>query len=117
MAEAYRQKQGSKAGKRPAHPAPGSFRRYARNLLRHWIGNAQTNGRDDARHQGKAGERRESAQNLGVWALVGMSIAAMGFYGSKGLFWAISSVILTGAAAASGIAWINSVGNLRRWTK
>jgi ACS family tartrate transporter-like MFS transporter len=54
-----------------------------------------------------------AAQNLGtVWALVGMSIAAMGFYGSKGPFWAIPSMILTGTAAASGIAWINSVGNL-----
>jgi hypothetical protein len=36
----------------------------------------------------------------------------MGFYGSKGPFWAIPSMILTGTAAASGIAWINSVGNL-----
>jgi MFS transporter, ACS family, tartrate transporter len=54
-----------------------------------------------------------AAQNLGtVWALVGISIAAMGFYGSKGPFWAIPSMILTGTAAASGIAWINSVGNL-----
>jgi MFS transporter, ACS family, tartrate transporter len=54
-----------------------------------------------------------AAQNLGtVWALVGISIAAMGFYASKGPFWAIPSMILTGTAAASGIAWINSVGNL-----
>jgi MFS transporter, ACS family, tartrate transporter len=54
-----------------------------------------------------------AAQNLGTaWALVGISIAAMGFYGSKGPFWAIPSMILTGTAAASGIAWINSVGNL-----
>jgi len=54
-----------------------------------------------------------TAQSLGtVWALVGMSIAAMGFYGSKGPFWSIPSMILTGTAAASGIAWINSVGNL-----
>jgi ACS family tartrate transporter-like MFS transporter len=54
-----------------------------------------------------------AAQGLGtVWALVGMSIAAMGFYASKGPFWSIPSMILTGTAAASGIAWINSVGNL-----
>jgi ACS family tartrate transporter-like MFS transporter len=46
------------------------------------------------------------------WAVVGMSIAAMGFYGSKGPFWAMPSMILTGTAAASGIAWINSLGNL-----
>ncbi len=36
----------------------------------------------------------------------------MGFYASKGPFWSIPSMILTGTAAASGIAWINSVGNL-----
>jgi ACS family tartrate transporter-like MFS transporter len=54
-----------------------------------------------------------AAQGVGtVWALVGMSVAAMGFYASKGPFWAIPSMILTGTAAASGIAWINSVGNL-----
>jgi MFS transporter, ACS family, tartrate transporter len=47
-----------------------------------------------------------------VWALVGMSIAAIGFYGSKGPFWTMPSMILTGTAAASGIAWINAVGNL-----
>jgi MFS transporter, ACS family, tartrate transporter len=46
------------------------------------------------------------------WAVVGMSIAAMGFYGSKGPFWSMPSMFLTGTAAASGIAWINSVGNL-----
>jgi ACS family tartrate transporter-like MFS transporter len=47
-----------------------------------------------------------------VWALVGMSIAAIGFYGSKGPFWTMPSMFLTGTAAASGIAWINAVGNL-----
>ena len=46
------------------------------------------------------------------WALVGMTIAAIGFYGTKGPFWSIPSMWLTGTAAASGIAWINSVGNL-----
>jgi ACS family tartrate transporter-like MFS transporter len=54
-----------------------------------------------------------TAQTVGTaWALVGMSIAAIGFYGSKGSFWAMPPMILTGTAAASGIAWINSVGNL-----
>ena len=47
-----------------------------------------------------------------VWAVVGMSIAAAGFYGTKGPFWTMPSTFLTGAAAATGIAWINSVGNL-----
>jgi ACS family tartrate transporter-like MFS transporter len=46
------------------------------------------------------------------WALVGMSIAAMGFYGSKGPFWAMPPMFMTGTAAAVSIAWINSVGNL-----
>src|SRR6202030_1029701 len=46
------------------------------------------------------------------WALVGMSIAAMGFYGSKGPFWAMPPMFLTGTAAAGAIAWINSIGNL-----
>ncbi len=47
-----------------------------------------------------------------VWAVVGMSIATIGLYGSKGPFWTFPSMILTGTAAASGIAWINSIGNL-----
>src|SRR6201993_444673 len=46
------------------------------------------------------------------WGLVGMSIAAMGFYGSKGPFWAMPPMFLTGTAAAGAIAWINSLGNL-----
>jgi ACS family tartrate transporter-like MFS transporter len=46
------------------------------------------------------------------WALVGMSIAAAGFYGSKGPFWAMPGMFLTGPAAAAAIAWINSIGNL-----
>jgi ACS family tartrate transporter-like MFS transporter len=52
---------------------------------------------------------------LGVgtyWALIGMSIAAAGFYGTKGPFWTMPSTFLTGTAAATGIAWINSIGNL-----
>jgi ACS family tartrate transporter-like MFS transporter len=46
------------------------------------------------------------------WALVGMSIAAMGFYGSKGPFFAMPPMFLSGTALAAGIAWINSIGNL-----
>jgi ACS family tartrate transporter-like MFS transporter len=41
-----------------------------------------------------------------------MSIAAVGLYGTKGPFWSMPSMFLTGTAAASGIAWINSIGNL-----
>jgi MFS transporter, ACS family, tartrate transporter len=47
-----------------------------------------------------------------VWSLVGMSIAAIGFYGSKGPFWSMPPMFLTGIAAAASIAWINSLGNL-----
>jgi ACS family tartrate transporter-like MFS transporter len=46
------------------------------------------------------------------WAMVGMSIAAVGFYGSKGPFWSMPPMFLTGTAAAASIAWINSIGNL-----
>src|SRR5438067_9024419 len=46
------------------------------------------------------------------WSVVGMSIAAAGFYGTKGPFWSMPTMFLTGTAAASGIAWINSLGNL-----
>jgi MFS transporter, ACS family, tartrate transporter len=46
------------------------------------------------------------------WALVGMSIAAIGFYGSKGPFFAMPPMFLSGNGLAAGIAWINSIGNL-----
>jgi ACS family tartrate transporter-like MFS transporter len=41
-----------------------------------------------------------------------MSVAAIGFYGSKGPFWSMPPMFLTGTAAAASIAWINSLGNL-----
>jgi ACS family tartrate transporter-like MFS transporter len=54
-----------------------------------------------------------AAMTMGTWwALVGMSIAAMGFYGSKGPFFAMPPMFLWGTALAAGIAWINSIGNL-----
>jgi ACS family tartrate transporter-like MFS transporter len=46
------------------------------------------------------------------WALVGLCIATAGFYGTKGPFWSMPSMLLTGTAAAGGIAWINSIGNV-----
>ena len=39
-------------------------------------------------------------------------MAAAGFYGTKGMFWSMPPMFLTGMAAATGIAWINSLGNL-----
>ena len=47
-----------------------------------------------------------------VWSMVGIVIAAIGFYGTKGPFWSMPTMFLTGPAAAAGIAWINSLGNL-----
>jgi ACS family tartrate transporter-like MFS transporter len=47
------------------------------------------------------------------WALAGMSLAAIGFYGSKGPFFAMPPMFLSGTAlAGAGFAWINSLGNL-----
>ena len=46
------------------------------------------------------------------WSIVGLCIATFGFYGSKGPFWSMPPMMLTGTAAAAGIAWINGVGNL-----
>ncbi len=46
------------------------------------------------------------------WAIAAMSIATIGIYGSRPSFWPMPSMFLTGAAAAAGIALINSIGNL-----
>ncbi len=54
-----------------------------------------------------------AAATMGTWwAMLGMTIATCGFYGSKGPFWAMPPMFLTGPAAAAAIAWINSIGNL-----
>jgi MFS transporter, ACS family, tartrate transporter len=82
----------------------------------------------NGRHSDKTGERR---WHVAVSALAGavgfiasaytpnvaLSLAALAlaFAGVKsmvGPFWALSTASLGGAAAAAGIAWINSVGNL-----
>jgi ACS family tartrate transporter-like MFS transporter len=46
------------------------------------------------------------------WALIGMSAATVGIYGSRAAFWPMPSIFLTGTAAAGAIALINAVGNL-----
>jgi ACS family tartrate transporter-like MFS transporter len=46
------------------------------------------------------------------WSLAGMCLATAGFYGTKGPFWAMPTMMLTGAAAASGLAFINAFGNI-----
>lgn len=47
-----------------------------------------------------------------VTTLIAMSIAAVGIFGSLSPFWTLPSAFLTGTAAAAGIAFINSLGNL-----
>ncbi len=46
------------------------------------------------------------------WALLGMSAATVGIYGSRAAFWPMPSLFLTGTAAAGAIALINATGNL-----
>ena len=46
------------------------------------------------------------------WALLGMSAATVGIYGSRAAFWPMPSIFLTGTAAAGAIALINATGNL-----
>ena len=46
------------------------------------------------------------------WALAGLSVATIGFYGMKTSFWPLPSTFLSGTAAAAAIAAINSLGNL-----
>lgn len=45
-------------------------------------------------------------------AIAALSLATLGILGLFPVFWAIPSTFLKGAAAASGIAFVNSVGNL-----
>lgn len=47
-----------------------------------------------------------------AFAIISISTAGLGIYGFKAPFWSLPSVFLTGAAAATGIAMINSIGNL-----
>jgi ACS family tartrate transporter-like MFS transporter len=46
------------------------------------------------------------------WSLLGIAMAAIGIHGQKGPFWAMPPMLLTGAASAAAIAWINCIGNL-----
>jgi ACS family tartrate transporter-like MFS transporter len=46
------------------------------------------------------------------WAVAAMCIATVGIYGSRPSFWPMPSHFLTGAAAAAGMAFINSIGNV-----
>ena len=79
-------------------------------------------------HSDRSGERRwhvaltgfvgALALGLGAYAtslapeIIALSLALMAVFAMCGPFWAIPSNLLTGTAAAAGIAIINSVGNL-----
>jgi ACS family tartrate transporter-like MFS transporter len=45
-------------------------------------------------------------------AIAGFTLGAVGIFASLPLFWTLPTALLTGSAAAGGIALINSVGNL-----
>jgi D-galactonate transporter len=48
----------------------------------------------------------------GLIDLLFITLATIGIMCSLATFWALPTVLLSGTAAAAGIAWINSVGNL-----
>jgi nitrate/nitrite transporter NarK len=47
-----------------------------------------------------------------VFSIAALAFATAGVMSSLSTFWALPTAILSGSAAAAGIAWINSVGNL-----
>jgi ACS family tartrate transporter-like MFS transporter len=47
-----------------------------------------------------------------VWAMVAICVCAMGIFSAISPFWELPNAALAGAAAAAGIALINSLGNL-----
>ena len=46
------------------------------------------------------------------WSVAALSVAMVGLYAGNAHLFPIPSMFLTGAAAASGIAWVNSLGIL-----
>ena len=62
------------------------------------------------------GRRRASRArplfNHSFLAVAAMCVATIGIYGSRPSFWPMPSLFLSGAAAAVGMAFINSIGNL-----
>lgn len=47
-----------------------------------------------------------------VIGMIAICVATAGIYAALGPFWTLPPAFLRGAAAAAGIAWINSIGNL-----
>jgi D-galactonate transporter len=48
----------------------------------------------------------------GIAALIALTFAISGVMSAMSAFWSLPTALLSGTAAAAGIAWINSVGNL-----
>lgn len=46
------------------------------------------------------------------WSVAAMSIAMVGLYGTRAVFWAMPSAFLTGATAAAAFAFINSLSQI-----
>jgi len=44
--------------------------------------------------------------------MAAVTLAAFGIFSALPTFWTLPTAILSGTAAAAGIAWINSIGNL-----
>jgi MFS transporter, ACS family, tartrate transporter len=51
-------------------------------------------------------------QGSPVLALIALTIAAMGIFAALPVFWTLPTALLTGTAAAGGIALVNSIGNV-----
>ena len=81
------------------------------------------------RHSDRTGERRlhvglsaltaafafaaSGFPDLPGWArLLALAVAVTGIMSTTSCFWSVPTAMLSGTAAAAGIAWINSVGNL-----
>jgi MFS family permease len=52
------------------------------------------------------------APHAPVLAMIALTLITVGWAGYVVTFWSLPTAFLTGTAAAAGIAWINSVGNL-----
>jgi len=50
--------------------------------------------------------------NAPVPKMAAVTLAAFGIFSALPVFWTVPTALLSGVAAAAGIAWINSIGNL-----
>ncbi|MCA9106406.1 MAG: MFS transporter [Planctomycetales bacterium] len=61
---------------------------------------------------GATGWALAAATDSPVLSLIGLCVAQAGMMSMLPVFWTLPTAFLTGAAAAGGIAWINSVANI-----